>query len=109
MSQDLKIDLAALQERLRAAQALKEELETSQENYGIIRKEIEEIDNRNRELTEALGKLRAVSERVRIGRGKKKGIHSSKYSWNILGVYLEYTWSILGIYSEYTRNIPERF
>ncbi|CAM9909179.1 unnamed protein product, partial [Hapterophycus canaliculatus] len=62
---DLKIDLAGLQERLRAAQTLKGELDTSRENYNAIRKEVESIDARNKELSESLEKLRAVAEEVR--------------------------------------------
>lgn len=62
--QDLKIDLAGLQERLRAAQGLKGELDTTTENYNGIRKEIENIDARNKELSESLEKLRAVADEV---------------------------------------------
>ena len=63
--QDLKVDLAGLQERLRAAKGLTEEMEASTETYKRIRKEIEDIDARNKELTESLEKLHAVEDAVR--------------------------------------------
>ena len=62
--QDLKVDLAGLQERLRAAKGLQEEMEASTETYNTIRKEIETIDARNKELSEALEKLHAVADEV---------------------------------------------
>lgn len=65
--QDLKVDLAGLQERLRAAKGLTEEMEASTESYKRIRKEIEDIDARNKELAESLEKLHAVEDAVMPG------------------------------------------
>ncbi|CAN0420285.1 unnamed protein product, partial [Laminaria digitata] len=62
---DLKIDLAGLQERLRAAEGLQGELEASRETYGGLRAEIEAIDARTKELSESLADLHAVADQVR--------------------------------------------
>lgn len=62
--QELKVDLAALQERLRAANDLKEEMDASTETYSNLRMEIEAIDARTAELSESLEKLRAVADEV---------------------------------------------
>ena len=62
--QDLKIDLAGLQERLRAAEGLQGELEASRETYGGLREEIEAIDARTKELSETLAELHAVADQV---------------------------------------------
>lgn len=64
MLQELKVDLAALQERLRAANDLKEEMDASTETYNTLRKDIEAIDARTAELSESLEKLRAVADEV---------------------------------------------
>ena len=63
--QNLKIDLAGLQERLRAAEDLQGELEASREMYGGLREEIEAIDARTKELSESLTELHAVADQVR--------------------------------------------
>lgn len=49
---------------MRAAEELKGELEASQEDYQSFRKEMGAIDERTRELTESLEKLKAVAEQV---------------------------------------------
>ncbi|CAN0237896.1 unnamed protein product, partial [Ectocarpus fasciculatus] len=73
-STELKVDLAALQERLRAANDLKEEMDASTETYNTIRKEIEAIDARTAELSESLEKLRAVADEVRMLEGRKQSL-----------------------------------
>eukprot|EP00752_Nemacystus_decipiens_P005268 g4778.t1 len=71
---DLKVDLAGLQERLRAAKGLQEEMEASTETYNTIRKEIEAIDARNKELSGALEKLQAVADEVGMLEGRKQSL-----------------------------------
>eukprot|EP00903_Cladosiphon_okamuranus_P009090 g8688.t2 len=71
---DLKVDLAGLQERLRAAKGLQEEVDASTESYNAIRKEIEAIDARNKELSEALEKLHAVADEVGMLEGRKQSL-----------------------------------
>ncbi|CAM9113656.1 unnamed protein product [Pylaiella littoralis] len=71
---DLKIDLAGLQERLRAAEGLKGEKEASTEVYTSIRNDIEAIDARNEELSETLEKLQAVAEEVEVLEGRKQSL-----------------------------------
>ncbi|CAM9695145.1 unnamed protein product [Ascophyllum nodosum] len=71
---DLKIDLAGLQERLRAAETLRDELEESQENYDKIRKEIERIDARTSELTETLTGLQATAEKIDLLQAQKQSL-----------------------------------
>ncbi|CAM9768887.1 unnamed protein product, partial [Ectocarpus sp. 6 AP-2014] len=73
-STELKVDLAALQERLRAANDLKEEMDASTETYSTLRKEIEAIDVRTAELSESLEKLRAVADEVRMLEGRKQSL-----------------------------------
>ncbi|CAB1120817.1 unnamed protein product [Ectocarpus sp. CCAP 1310/34] len=71
---ELKVDLAALQERLRAANDLKEEMDASTETYSNLRKEIEAIDERTAELSESLEKLRAVADEVRMLEERKQSL-----------------------------------